>query len=268
MRLLPILLVLSVAAGADYSIPRAAETEFRIVHDWSLKDFTLTAAGKPLRIDPFWLADRIDGNLICTGDHVAAMRRYLAGLDRDLPVVLEMAAQRKGGPRFVAGVWPLTAGRIARDLKLEISGPAESAPGAPLALEVRLVNRGQATYHVVRPNDGSESGWREPAIHFEARRGGGKWVRGRTLGRCGVFARDWQKDVVALKPGAALAIGAHYLPPHLTLDLKTPGEVAIRARYAYRAPDGDTGAMAKTPAFDLASNTHALTIRIPDGAPE
>ena len=178
------------------------------------------------------------------------MRKYLAGLDRKLPLLVETVALKKGGARFVAGAWPLTAERIAKSLRLEI---VQAKDG----LKVRLRNAGKAPMRVVRPDDGSEAGMREPTVYFAARRGKAEWKRGGPLPRCGLFAPNRPADVVELKPGASLEIGAPFLPPHLTFDLKTPGRVDIRAHYAYKA---GLPAMGKTPAFELVSAPVTLTV--------
>jgi len=66
-------------------------------------------------VDLFWLADRIDSNLICAGDHEGEMRRYLARLAtppqdgaRPKTLVIEIVATDKPG-LFVAGVWAFDA---------------------------------------------------------------------------------------------------------------------------------------------------------------
>jgi len=247
MRTLLICLLVAAAAHARYRRPKAAESSLVVSHEWKFEDLALRLGGKTYVIDLFWLADRVASNSICAGDYRAVTRKYMRELDPEKALIVELATKKKGGERFVAGLWPLTRERLEADLRLE----ARQVDGR---IAVRLVNRGKVPHTVVRPGDGSESGWREPEIYFEQRVEKKRWVRGRAVGRCGMFANDWTRDTVVLAPGGALEIGAGFMPLKLTFDA---GAKTLRARYAYRGerPKGiGPGAMKKTPPFELVSN--------------
>lgn len=269
MRTLALLLLAAALARADYSLPAAAETFHRVYQDWTVDGLDLRAGGGVHRIDLFWLADRIDSDTICCGRHEEAMRKYLAGLDRKLPIVAELVAVKKGEKPFVAGLWPLTAERVCEHLALEakLVGPAERKAGEPIELKIELVNRSKVPHKVVLPNDGSESRMREPHTFFSARLDGRELTPGPVL-RCGLFAEDWHRDVVELKPGERLRIDDRYLPPSVTLDLSRPGKLELRVHYAYtggRSARGtgelDPGPMGRTPAFELVSEPVAIALR-------
>jgi hypothetical protein len=134
-----------------------------------------------------------------------AVRGYLGSLDPKLPLVVEQDAANS-----VLGVWLVTPELLAKELRVELTMAKAAKAGDAVAFEAKLVNGGNAVHRVVKPNDGSESGWREPEIFFE-REVDGKWVRGSKPGRCGMFAQDWKKDIVELKPGEALPLDG-YLP--------------------------------------------------------
>jgi hypothetical protein len=187
-------------------------------------------------------------NLNLKQDDVAA---YLRGLDPKLPLLVRHVAGQ------VSCVWQLSEERLRKDLRLEMTP----------ALAVRLVNTGSVVHRVVKPNDGSESGWREPEIYFE-REVDGKWVRGGKPGRCGMFATDWQKDIVDLRPGESLLLEG-YLPPDQALGLAKPLKARVRAVYVYRGgylhhgedDKPDPGPMGKTPPFTLVSEPVEVEIR-------
>lgn len=158
--------------------------------------------------------------------------------------------------------------QIERDLQLRVT---LERPGyvlwanEELHAAVTLVNTSKtATHVVVKSNDGSEVGWREPHVYWEATidRGDGKpvpvWPKRQD--RCGLFPFDWPKDAAALKPGGQMALEWERLPP----DFQQPGRVKLRARYSYAAgrsgagrverwPDERLGLMAGVPAFELVS---------------
>src|SRR6185436_6249645 len=94
---------------------------------------------------------------------------------------------------------------IRNDLVLEarLQGPGTFEPGQPIPLDLSVRNRSAGRKHrVVKPGDGSEAGWREPHVFFtaEKERRPGEWKPLERFGlpRCGVFDRDWEKDVMDL----------------------------------------------------------------------
>ena len=262
MRTLALLLLALGVARADYELPVAAETSFLAAHEWKLQGESLEAAGKRYKVDLFWLADRIDSNLICCGAYDVEMRKYLGRLDRKLPVMVELVALKKGETPFVAGVWQLDAGRIGKHLALvaKLEGPAERKAGEPVRLRIELENRSAVPYKVVLPNDGSESGWREPHVFFSAKLDG-RELKPKPILRCGMFAEDWKRDIVDLKPGEKIRIDDRYMPVDISIDLTKPGKLELRAHYAYKGGQPDPGAMGKTPAFELASDPVTVALR-------
>lgn len=234
-------LALILLGGALLAAP---EPRFSVVDDWEVHGDTLVLGciGWPIRLA------NVARRLEIKED---AARDYLKGLDTRRPLLLEQDPEGA-----VVGLWSLTEERLRKQLRLELTS----------ALEVRLVNAGKWTHRVVKPNDGSESGWREPEIYFE-REVDGKWVRGGKPGRCGMFASDWQKDIIDLKPGDTLVLEG-YLPLDMSFGLTKPGKAKLRAVYVYaggfvpRDPDGklDPGPMGKTPAFTLVSEPVVVEI--------
>jgi len=218
-----------------------------IADDWQIEGDTLhferLLSGEPVRtslsINRAELARRLEIK-------EEAVPEYLKGLDPKLPIIIEPGFYKT---RSVVCIWSVTEEQLRRDLHLELTP----------TLEVKLVNAGKAVHRVVKPNDGSESGWREPEIYFE-REVEGKWVRGGKPGRCGMYAHDWQKDIVELAPGRVLPLEG-YLPLDMAFGLAKPYKVKVRAVYVYRGGHGSKGvhgelkpgAMGKTPPFTLVS---------------
>jgi len=160
---------------------------------------------------------------------------------------------------------------IERDLVLEatLTTPGTIQPGEPIRVKSRIVNRSRtATHKLVRPGDGSESGWREPHVFFTAEtlgpRGRRTAVIERGIGRCGVFDANWHDDVIELKPGKALDLYNWMPAAHFGLDFQREGPTEVVLHYRYRRgtagkggealdrPDG-RGPMGDLPAFELVS---------------
>jgi hypothetical protein len=184
----------------------AAEPRFAVVDDWGVHgtDLRLGCIAWPIRLAE--VARRL-------GIAEESVPEYLRGLDPERPLLIEQDAGNA-----VVGIRPLTAELLSKELRVELKLPKDAKAGEPMAFEVRLVNDGKAAHRVVKPNDGSESGWREPEVYFE-REIDGAWVRGSKPGRCGLFATDWHKDIVELKPGDALPLEG-YLSPEMSFDLR------------------------------------------------
>jgi hypothetical protein len=149
----------------------------------------------------------------------------------------------------------------ARDLKLVATFDTKQVQaGAVPYISLTLVNTSKnVTHPVVKPGDGSETGAREPYVHFTAEHLNvqGEWKPLQQFGggRCGLFDWQWQKDVIDLKPGEKLAVTNNWIPA-ADFRLQHPGKVRVRGHYEYRAGRGkepDLGRMARTPAFALAS---------------
>lgn len=249
MRMVLVCLLLGAALVA------APEPRFSVVDEWEVHGdaLVLGCIGWPVR------RGEVARRLEMKEDGV---RAYLSGLDPKLPLLLEQDAEGS-----VVGIWQVTEERLQKDLRVVLTMPKTAKAGGPLTFEVKLVNAGKAVHRVVKPNDGSESGWREPEVCFE-REVDGKWVRGNKPGRCGMFAQDWQKDIVDLKPEQVLPLEG-YLPPEMSFDLARAGKVKLRAVYVYRggfmarAKDQklDPGPMGKTPPFTLVSEPVEIEIR-------
>ena len=160
---------------------------------------------------------------------------------------------------------------IERDLVLEatLATPKAIRPGEPVRLKARVVNRSEAhTRKLVRPGDGSESGWREPHVFLRAVHVAPDGVRTqmapRGIGRCGLHDADWHKGVTSLEPGAALEIGDWLPAPDQMFHFQRGGTVELRVHYRYtrgagskrpgpdESPKG-TGPMGNSPAFELIS---------------
>lgn len=224
-----------------------------VADDWRIEGTTLHFVPLDLK-KPEWSARGIHVPGLARGLEIKeeAVPEYLKSLDPKLPILVQ--SWEKTG---VVGIWSLTEERLRRELRLDLSPD----------LAVTLVNRGSWKQRVVKPNDGSESGWREPEIYFE-REVEGKWVRGGKPGRCGMYAHDWHKDIVDLTPGSVLPLEG-YLPLDMAFGLAKPFKVKVRAVYVYRGGHGsknaegelNPGPMGNTPAFTLVSEPVEVEIK-------
>lgn len=205
------------------------------------------ARPESLAIDALTLASRL-------GIKPEAVADYMKGLDPSLPILVEPGGCKTSS---VIGIFQLTEERLRKDLRLELSP----------TLECRLVNAGNWTHRVVKPGDGSESGWREPEVYLE-REVDGTWVRGNKPGRCGLYAHDWQRDVLDLRPGEAIAIHG-FVEPGMAFGLAAPSKAKVRAVYAYRGGraskgrevEPKPGPMGRTPVFTLVSEPVEIEIK-------
>jgi len=244
--------LLALIALATPLLARPAP-EFSVVDDWGIhgNDLRIGCLGWPIRVDE--VAKRLEMK-------EDAARAYLDGLDTALPLLVEQEAGKA-----VVGVWQVTADLLAKDLRLELELPKTTKAGERFDFAVKLVNGGKAAHRVVRPNDGSESGWREPLVRFEMEVGG-RWVPAGNPPRCGNYASNWHRDVMVLGAGDSLKLDG-YLPPYFSFDLKKPGKVKLRAVYEYaggRSKAGkkpDPGPMGKTPPFRLVSKAVEVELK-------
>lgn len=138
---------------------------------------------------------------------------------------------------------PIPRADVERDLVLEtVRGSMDAMDHErDPKLEVWLANRSQtASYPVVLSNDGSESGWREPHAYFktEILNAAGTWVAANEARgvRCGLYARDWENDIIVLPPG-----GRVKMPwmPYSRSELADSTRVRITAHYEYGAQSRD-----------------------------
>lgn len=111
------------------------------------------------RIDLFWLADRIDSDSICTGDHVKSMREYLARVAREgagKRLVVEIVSAEGSKGLFVAGLWIL-------DPETAYDRATRHGSGL-LGLEASAVaDLGSAEAYVARLEEISEASWKRMA---------------------------------------------------------------------------------------------------------
>jgi hypothetical protein len=141
-----------------------------------------------------------------------------------------------------AGAPHAVAGEPAQDLELRLT-MVTKRPVQPLeVLEYRvlLVNRSKdATHKVVLPNDGSESGWREPHVFWTASLVGADGVeqplQAHGVGRCGLYATQWWKDVTTLAPGATLDVTDGFAQPFQSFDVQEEGTLRLVAHFAWSA---------------------------------
>jgi hypothetical protein len=183
-----------------------------------------------------------------------------------VPPMVEPQAPVFPGERPVAPA-PHERPDPTRDLKLiaTFDGKPVKA-GTVQSVGLTLVNASKTTtYRVVRPGDGSETGGREPYVHFtgEQLTVQGQWVplRGYTIRECGLFDHDWQKDIVELKPGETLPVTNQWIPM-TDFRLQHPGTIRVTGHYEYRAGrrdangaiiNEDRSKMGDTPAFAIHS---------------
>lgn len=114
----------------------------------------------------------------------------------------------------MTGPGPAPSGECA-GVRLEISADALTvkAGDAP-AIRARLVNSADMPVLLVRPGDGSDAGWRTPVIGWSAIRADDPSARHSTGPPPTRGARDGNinpltaKDLIALKPGQAEALGS------------------------------------------------------------
>ncbi len=160
---------------------------------------------------------------------------------------------------------------VTRDLALTLRTTTETVfeRGRDPKLEVVLENRGRRAYPIVMPSDGSEAGWREPHVFYtvEALGRSGAWqqVSPEPLTRCGVYDRDWTKDVVALAPGDRKTL--HWFSFYDQWEIGDATRVRIVAHYAYgdHARDRRTvpPSLHDMPTYELASNAVEMTAEEP-----
>lgn len=165
---------------------------------------------------------------------------------------------------------------VESDLALELT-QALTAPfedGRDPRLEVTLANRSLVrSYAVVLPDDGSESGWREPRVGFSLqgavgeRMGEGEFVDIASVrgARCGVFAEEWQRDVRVLGPGERVRL--EYFPFDEFRVEPGVARVRIVAHYSYgeraRDPSKVPTSLRVMPRYALASNDVELAVARP-----
>lgn len=131
---------------------------------------------------------------------------------------------------------------LADELELSLRGPTETVQvvGSTVQLEAVLINRSSRPIKVVKPSDGSETGWREPHLFYTAERLEGEvWeeVPAQPIFRCGMFDANWPKDVVVLKSGESLPLNAGLVALQTVFSL-APGVYRFRLHYRYRQGKG------------------------------
>lgn len=116
--------------------------------------------------------------------------------------------------------------------------PAVFLAGAHVPVRVTLRNTSKTrTLPVVRPGDGSDEGWREPRVRWDAFTVGATGAAAplpRNAGaRCGNFDANWHDEVVLLAPGERLDLGnAGARAPESAFDLQR-GRIRLVFRYEY-----------------------------------
>lgn len=134
--------------------------------------------------------------------------------------------------------------------------------------EVLLRNRSTSrSYPVVLSNDGSEAGWREPHVFFTVDRrdrAGAAWSAAATrpLSRCGLYATDWDKDVVVLDPGKEVKLPWFDFDDRWELDGASDLKVTAHYRYGEASRDATKvpPVLHKMPSYELVSNAMELPI--------
>ena len=143
----------------------------------------------------------------------------------------------------LAILYVLGSAGVADELELSLRGPAETVQvlGHALQLEAVLINRSSRPIKVVKPGDGSESGWREPYLFYTAeRRKGEMWeqVPAQPIFRCGLFNTNWPNDVVVLKSGESLPLNSGLVALQTVFAL-SPGVYRFRLHYRYSQGKND-----------------------------
>jgi hypothetical protein len=161
--------------------------------------------------------------------------------------------------------------------RMNTKGPIQ--PGEAIDVAVKLRNSSATLSHrVVRPGDGSECGWREPHVFWTATFAGPDGVavplEATSVGRCGLFAAEWWKEVVVLPPHGAIDV-EHLVPPHRVFDVQGEGTLRLVAHYAWGggrnsradpmtgaggAPP-DMGGMKGVEPYELVSNAVEIEVR-------
>lgn len=136
--------------------------------------------------------------------------------------------------------------------------------------EVVLANRSRdRAYPIVLSNDGSESGWREPHVWYTVERklAGATWETAPALpgGRCGLYARDWEKDVRTLAPETEVVLPWFHFYEQWALEEAT--HLRVVAHYAYGDHAKDLRkvppALHMIPAYEIASKPMELAVEAP-----
>jgi hypothetical protein len=204
--------------------------------------------------------------------------------------VIEDRAEAKELQEFFAAKANGTAGRapeelareradIERDLeiKLSVERTRKIQEVDLIDLRATLVNRGLSARWLVKPDDGSSVGWREPyvfyKVEFEAQPG--VWVDApkEQFGRCGNYDVRWDEDLVALEPGGVMPLEREIIPLNHKYNLQTPGRYRITAHYQYKGGTEGRGLHAFSgetvqippelfgvPSFEVVSNPVEITV--------
>jgi len=103
------------AALADYMLPAAKRTLIILAENWEVQNLNSKPCVSVARdsrnfkwnVDLMWLADRINSDSICTGDHQRLMKEYLAKVQsstRNKPLMIELSSLDDKS-FFVSGLW-------------------------------------------------------------------------------------------------------------------------------------------------------------------
>jgi len=111
-----LLLITSMpAVFANYYLPPAKQSLKILSPNWQIKNvdstpqLTVDRAHRAFdwKVELMWLADRVDSNSICTGQHQRVMKEYLQKLQasqRNKPLLIELSTV-DGKSFFVSGLW-------------------------------------------------------------------------------------------------------------------------------------------------------------------
>jgi hypothetical protein len=199
-------------------------------------------------VEPFYAAPTAAGGRRATGAAEAPAPRSpeeIAAEDAALSALF--AAEEAGLP--TGDELRRARERIERDLELVMTmegGRRVFVANQEIPVRVSVTNRAWTQHWLVKPDDGSEMGWREPYVFYTAQRevAPGVWqdVPRQSVSRCGNYDVQWDEDITALLPGASLSLDPRWLTPDRALDLEAAGKVRLYAHYQYSAGqerDGD-----------------------------
>ena len=130
--------------------------------------------------------------------------------------------------------------------KLSAAAPKDPSPKWLLELkpiqegkkiQATLVNASQRGQWAIQVNDGSDAGWREPAVEWEVQVLTNKeWkpVPAKPRGRCGLYAADWHKDAIEVEAGKGLELALEWLgPPSYQFAANDSRPHRVRLHYSY-----------------------------------
>ncbi len=165
------------------------------------------------------------------------------------------------------------------ELTLSVTTKGPVQPGEKIDVEMKLANRSKSAAKIVRPNEGSQRGWREPHMFWTAtfvgKDGAERAIPAvEPSGDGGLFVPEWWKEVSTLEPDSTMTVG-FIAPPDQVFDVQEDGKLRLVAHYKWgggKESRGDPlsggasapanlGGMADVAPFEITSKPAEIEVR-------